>query len=618
MRPEDDDNGSIQSEAQEAAPNPFHIPGDDEIFRHREEERIQKEETRRLVMNQTVDEKTTFASRMQATTTKEARELLRELREGRNRSRQEAATVAASSSAPERRKEKENMADFIAKKREIFLLQMSLDTKRSEIKKLEERSRQREEALKKSEQMLEEDALRFDAFLKENDEKLSMAFYITVKTPEVLQVKCLDTAIAAPKWSTLRLHCTARISALGSLGSWPLDLGPWISALGSLGSWPSDLGPRITTALPGSRPSDLSPQIWPRAVYVMTTVLEIKRLNTAIAALRSEMNKYEEQLEDCRKYKEFLDSITPQEWFDQQRKEMALAAKAKSEGDYANARTQQEAERAERGIKDAITNLKEAMKEKEPPAPSLDFEINPDEEEMFFAEPAQLLSIYQELEESNLFYIQNAQETEEALEELRTKYRDTKVKMDAEVDSLNTHIAGLQDAIIAAKGKGQRLKDRTIENVGGLTLSMGNTGNGGSGVSLDQLTSKVADVYVRGGFDADKSVGTLQMLTNIESKLEEFLGAADIIPSEYVDAMEKAREKERRKMARDEKLSLQQHEHEARMQRALERASAPVFKKTGKPVMGRSQPLKKKAVIKEDDGNDDEAELAAYLARDML
>ena len=49
-----------------------------------------------------------------------------------------------------------------------------------------------------------------------------------------------------------------------------------------------------------------------------TQVLEIKRLNTAIAALRSEMNKYEEQLEDCRKYKEFLDSITPLEWFEQQ------------------------------------------------------------------------------------------------------------------------------------------------------------------------------------------------------------------------------------------------------------------------------------------------------------
>lgn len=36
--------------------------------------------------------------------------------------------------------EKETMADFIAKKREMFLVQMSLDTKREEIRKLEEKA----------------------------------------------------------------------------------------------------------------------------------------------------------------------------------------------------------------------------------------------------------------------------------------------------------------------------------------------------------------------------------------------------------------------------------------------------------------------------------------------
>jgi hypothetical protein len=49
---------------------------------------------------------------------------------------------------------------------------------------------------------------------------------------------------------------------------------------------------------------------------------------------------------------------------------------------------------------------------------------------MYFKEPAQLLAVYAALEESNLFYIQNAQETEEALEELRAKYRDTKARLD--------------------------------------------------------------------------------------------------------------------------------------------------------------------------------------------
>ncbi len=69
----------------------------------------------------------------------------------------------------------------------------------------------------------------------------------------------------------------------------------------------------------------------------------------------------------------------------------------------------QEAERAERAIKDTIANLKEVMKEKEPAPPNLDFTVNPEDEEMYFREPAQLLSVYQALEESNLFYIQNAQ-----------------------------------------------------------------------------------------------------------------------------------------------------------------------------------------------------------------
>ena len=40
------------------------------------------------------------------------------------------------------------------------------------------------------------------------------------------------------------------------------------------------------------------------------------------------------------------------------RKEGAHAARSKAESDYANARTQQEAERAERALKDAIASLK--------------------------------------------------------------------------------------------------------------------------------------------------------------------------------------------------------------------------------------------------------------------
>ena len=54
------------------------------------------------------------------------------------------------------RREDEPMADFLAKKREMFLVQMALDTKRDEIQKLEQKAQMKEAAIKKSELLLEE------------------------------------------------------------------------------------------------------------------------------------------------------------------------------------------------------------------------------------------------------------------------------------------------------------------------------------------------------------------------------------------------------------------------------------------------------------------------------
>merc|ERR1711934_1098589 len=47
---------------------------------------------------------------------------------------------------------------------------------------------------------------------------------------------------------------------------------------------------------------------------------------------------------------------------------------------------------------------------------------------MYFTEPQQLLDIFANLEESNLFLIQNCQETEEGLEDLKQKFEAEKAK----------------------------------------------------------------------------------------------------------------------------------------------------------------------------------------------
>jgi len=48
---------------------------------------------------------------------------------------------------------------------------------------------------------------------------------------------------------------------------------------------------------------------------------------------------------------------------------------------------------------------------------------------LYFTDPQQLLDIFSELEEQNLSLIQNSQETEEALEEMKQTVKATKEKM---------------------------------------------------------------------------------------------------------------------------------------------------------------------------------------------
>lgn len=58
-----------------------------------------------------------------------------------------------------------------------------------------------------------------------------------------------------------------------------------------------------------------------------------------------------------------------------------------------------------------------------------DFDDSDEELDLWFTDPQQLLDIFAELEEQNLSLIQNSQETEEALEEMRQTIRDTQKKM---------------------------------------------------------------------------------------------------------------------------------------------------------------------------------------------
>lgn len=142
--------------------------------------------------------------------------------------------------------------------------------------------------------------------------------------------------------------------------------------------------------------------------------IEIKRLHAKIAASRSDVSKHLELLADCKKYRQFLDDITPAAHFAEQQRALAArraateaawqhecaavrdekaaahAAKAQAEADYSNARTQQEADRATEAFKQATEHLKAVLPKQEPPRPPLEEASTADAEAMYFERPAQL------------------------------------------------------------------------------------------------------------------------------------------------------------------------------------------------------------------------------------
>ena len=79
--------------------------------------------------------------------------------------------------------------------------------------------------------------------------------------------------------------------------------------------------------------------------------------------------------------------------------------------------------------------------------------------------------------------------------------------------------------------------------------------------------------------DNEANISTLQMLTNIENRLEELFETIESMPPDLVEAAEKAKEKERRMRLREEKLAAQRAHQEERVRKALERAKADPKKK---------------------------------------
>ena len=151
--------------------NPFRQPSDEEVFFMRDQERLDKEKQKAKLQYQRVHEKTTASARIGSATKSVTNGIGDTGEEPIQTKIKKHGFLPDLIHTTEAQKEKENMADFIAKKREMGLIRMSLATKRAEIHKLETEAERTEKRIKQQEEQLEETSQKFDHFLKDNDMK---------------------------------------------------------------------------------------------------------------------------------------------------------------------------------------------------------------------------------------------------------------------------------------------------------------------------------------------------------------------------------------------------------------------------------------------------------------
>ncbi|XP_017553264.1 cilia- and flagella-associated protein 100 [Pygocentrus nattereri] len=361
-------------------------------------------------------------------------------------------------------------------------------------------------------------------------------------------------------------------------------------------------------------------------------VAEIKKITAKMVAIKSDISKYEDTLQEYKLYKDFLFKLSPPEWQEKQREKNRRSPKTTS----ANEKRESEVKSREtdRGKKtpqsDRCREKRSSVGSRELPpregratsrhsvkstpqsgkissisdTDSSEYEEDP---ELYFTEPQQLLDLLSELEEQNLSLIQNLQETEEGLEEFRQTMEQTRKNMDHEADQLKRQIDVMTETI-------QREKERTTELE--LKARLFNFGKykAEEDDTLNALSRKVEEVYRSCVGDSEANLSTLQMLTAIEGRLGELLENVEMIPSDRLAIAEKAKEKERRLRLRDEKIYLQKQHQEERMKKAMERAQAEIKKTTGRKLMPRSQPpVRKLKNNQHDDIADKEKEEHMYF-----
>ncbi|XP_075456502.1 coiled-coil domain-containing protein 38 isoform X2 [Ascaphus truei] len=496
--------------------NPFVWPEND-IFLFRSKQRKEREEEKTLSLKLKVCDKTTFASRVRSVGYSRRNMMLEDDVSTEDASETQKISVKCEPSqvlSMTRRfhREKETLNDYISQKREMFLAQYSIDVKQDVIRQLKTTVLKEENKISVAENKLKDDTIVFEEFLKEND-RISA---------DALKIADQETK------SKQEIHA------------------------------------------------------------------EIRRATGEMMGIKSDIARCEEIIKEFVTYEDFLKMLSAPEWQEEQQQKKLSVEQAKKKKLAERRNTwilppitkktdnksvkllckpgsfKEQSIRRKSCIPDSRRASSRGSSEATEDDKDLFQEGDSDEEEteLYFTDPQQLLQIFVQLEEQNLTLIQNSQETDETMQEIRETGYTIQDKLNLKTNVLIEHRDMLTAACIEEEAKAADLELKAK------MFFFGEFKSDSQDTMLSTLNKKIAEVYKTCIGELQASGSTLQMLASIESRFEELHDKLESTPRDIVEVAKKAKQKELRARLREDKRKHQMLNQEERLRRALERATA--------------------------------------------
>ncbi|XP_028006099.1 coiled-coil domain-containing protein 38 isoform X1 [Eptesicus fuscus] len=497
---------------------------------------------------------------------------------------------------------KRSLHEFINDQRGRFLLQYAVQTKKNTITRYDKHILTKERQILRAETKLQEDAIAFEEFLRENDQRSVDALKIAAQeTINKLQMT------AELKKATMEVQAVkSEISKTEFLLREYIKYGLFLMKL--------------------------SPKHW-----------QIRQ-----ALRRVKMSKSKENIEE--NLSKILTKFRKIDYSESSRKISVSGEHSRGRSSSAGKQRKKRSPTLENGESpssdqsESSEDSLECLIDDE-----IDYELEP---EIYFKEPEELLQVLTELEEQNLTLVQYSQDVDENLEEVNKREKYIQDKINSNIEFLLEQKEVLKENCVREEEKAAELELRSrlfsfgefnsdaqkqalgqnaiwrqlnlaqqfIETLLAANAEPPDEKEDESYLSvpkhipkhvtyklehinyvlkrrnsqeklIESLSKKINQVYKFCIGDGEVgSLNPVQKLVKVESRLVELSDLIDSIPKENVEAIERIKQKERRQRFREDKMREKQKHQEERLRAALERAVAQPKKKVGRRLVCRSKP----------------------------